>query len=183
VIFSPFTGTDKQKKLGKGEYLLGGNMSQLVKMLKFLSEPDVVLYTMEIVLTLETLHQMGTVRDIKLSNILLDSDGHIAVADYGLSKEFDPDKKRQRTYSLCGTNEYMAPEVHRCKGHSMTVDWWSIGIAIYKMLTGSTPYSASDLSDTSQPMAPIGQRWQKKTYLCLTIHLLVMRTVLTGVRT
>jgi serine/threonine protein kinase len=90
-------------------------VSQLLKRLKSLSEPDVALYTIEIVLALETLHQMGIVhQDIKLSNILLDSDGRVAVADYGLSKEFDPDKKHQRTYSYCGTNEYMAPEVHRC---------------------------------------------------------------------
>jgi serine/threonine protein kinase len=154
---------DKKKKLGKGEYLLGGNMSQLVKRLKFLSEPDVILYTMEIVLALETLHQMGIVHcDIKLSNILLDSDGHIVVPDCGLSKEFDPDEKRQCTYSYRGTDEYMVPEVHRCKGHGMAVDWWSMGIVLCKMLTGSTPYSTSELSDTSQPMAPIGQRWQKR---------------------
>lgn len=78
-------------------------------------------------------------RDIKLENILLDEDGHIILTDFGLSREFLPTESgERRAYSFCGTIEYMAPEVVKGgnTGHDIAVDWWSLGVLTYELLTG-----------------------------------------------
>ncbi|XP_057207720.1 ribosomal protein S6 kinase alpha-4-like [Triplophysa rosa] len=106
------------------------------------SEDEVRIYVGEIILALEHLHKLGIVyRDIKLENILLDSDGHVVLTDFGLSKEFLEEEK-ERTYSFCGTIEYMAPEIIRGKaGHGKVVDWWSLGILMFELLTGASPFT------------------------------------------
>jgi ribosomal protein S6 kinase alpha-5 len=84
---------------------------------------------------------MGIVyRDLKPENILMDSAGHIVVADYDLCKDFLPHEKVDRTYSFCGTKEYMAPEIIKGEGHNMAVDWWTVVILMFEMLTGATPF-------------------------------------------
>ena len=78
-------------------------------------------------------------RDIKLENILLDEDDHIILTDFGLSREFLPTESgERRAYSFCGTIEYMAPEVVKGgnTGHDIAVDWWSLGVLTYELLTG-----------------------------------------------
>lgn len=72
-------------------------------------------------------------RDLKPENILLDADGHVMLTDFGLAKEFE---ENTRSNSMCGTTEYMAPEIIRGKGHDKAADWWSVGILLYEMLTG-----------------------------------------------
>jgi p90 ribosomal S6 kinase len=84
-------------------------------------------------------------RDLKPENLLLDSDGHIAVTDFGLSKENLEDDK---AYSFCGTVEYMAPEVVNRKGHSYGADWWSFGVLMYEMLTGQLPFQGENRKET-----------------------------------
>ena len=88
------------------------------------------------------LFQNGIIyRDIKLENILLDEDGHIILTDFGLSREFLPSENgERRAYSFCGTIEYMAPEVVKGgnTGHDIAVDWWSLGVLTYELLTGKT---------------------------------------------
>jgi len=104
-----------------------------------------------------------------LENILLDNDGHIVLADFGLSKEFRPDDavrlifnvcllivemnfQDKRTYSFCGTIEYMAPEVVKGgdAGHDFTVDWWSLGVLTFELLTGASPFTV-DGDRNTQP--------------------------------
>ena len=65
---------------------------------------------------------------ISFFSLLLDSDGHIRVTDFGLSKENLEDGLESKAYSFCGTVEYMAPEVVNRKGHSFAADWWSFGV-------------------------------------------------------
>ena len=85
------------------------------------------------------LHKNGIVyRDLKLENLLLDSDGHIKVADMGLVKEGVQGDDTTRTF--CGTPEYLAPEIIQSKGHGKGVDWWALGILIYEMLAGYPPF-------------------------------------------
>ncbi|CAN1277252.1 Serine/threonine-protein kinase AtPK2/AtPK19 [Linum perenne] len=91
-------------------------------------------YAAEIVSAVSHLHSNGIMhRDLKPENILLGEDGHVMLTDFGLAKEFD---ENTRSNSMCGTVEYMAPEIIQGKGHDKAADWWSVGVLLYEMLTG-----------------------------------------------
>jgi serine/threonine protein kinase len=97
-------------------------------------------YAAEVILALNYLHSMGIIyRDLKPENVLLDEEGHIKLTDFGLSKKFFPEENI--TYSMCGTPEYLAPEILKASGHTQAADYWSFGILIYEMLNGSPPFS------------------------------------------
>ncbi|XP_011264911.1 ribosomal protein S6 kinase alpha-5 isoform X2 [Camponotus floridanus] len=128
------------------EYIAGGEMFTHLFYHERFSEDAVRFYVGEIILALERLHDLGIIyRDIKLENILLDKEGHLVLTDFGLSKEFLSHERdgNARTYSFCGTIEYMAPEVVRggSTGHDIAVDWWSVGVLTYELLTGSSPFT------------------------------------------
>ncbi|XP_050511522.1 ribosomal protein S6 kinase alpha-3 isoform X2 [Diabrotica virgifera virgifera] len=128
------------------DFLRGGDLfSRLSKEVMF-TEDDVKFYLAELALALNHLHSLGIIyRDLKPENVLLDSDGHIALTDFGLSKLPLGEGK---AYSFCGTVEYMAPEVVNRHGHTFAADWWSFGVLMYEMLTGVLPFQGANRRET-----------------------------------
>ncbi|XP_076667329.1 ribosomal protein S6 kinase 2 beta [Andrena cerasifolii] len=128
------------------DFLRGGDLfSRLAKEVMF-TEDDVKFYLAELALALDHIHKLGIIyRDLKPENILLDTEGHISLTDFGLSKQPLDDCK---AYSFCGTVEYMAPEIVNRKGHSFAADWWSFGVLMFEMLTGALPFQGENRKET-----------------------------------
>ncbi|OHT10081.1 AGC family protein kinase [Tritrichomonas foetus] len=115
---------------------------------------DIKLYIAEISIALNYLHQKKIIyRDIKPENILICSDGHVKLTDFGISKKFTQDDlendnfdDRYRAKTFCGTTEYIAPEMILNQGYSFEIDWWGVGILTYEMLYNSTPFTGMNKS-------------------------------------
>lgn len=117
----------------------GGELFYHLHNLGRFTEDQAKFYFAEVVLALEYLHGLNIVyRDLKPENILLDIDGHIRVTDFGLSKQNI--NKRDRSYSICGSPEYMAPEMLISGEHGQSVDYYTLGALLYELLTGLPPY-------------------------------------------
>lgn len=118
------------------EYIIGGELfSQLRKVGRFSNETS-RFYAGEILMALGYLHSHKIVyRDLKPENLLIDREGHMKITDFGFAKIVE-----DRTWTLCGTPEYLAPEIIQSKGHGKAVDWWALGILIYEMLSGYPPF-------------------------------------------
>ena len=119
-------------------YLSSGRFSEVPSLLLFHLQGRAKFYAAEIVLGIAHLHENNIVyRDLKPENLLLDIEGHIRITDFGLSKK---DVEGDTAQSLCGTPEYLAPEILRKVPYGKSVDWWSLGILIYEMINGLPPF-------------------------------------------
>lgn len=117
----------------------GEMFKHLTKQKRF-PEPLAKFYAAQVLLALEYLQYCDLLfRDLKPENILIDEKGYLKITDFGFCKIV-----KTRTYTLCGTPEYLAPEVILQKGYGKSVDWWTFGILVYEMSSGRTPFRAPD---------------------------------------
>lgn len=142
IVSHPFlirmwgTFQDSEQVFMVMDYIEGGELFSLLRKSQRFPNPVAKFYAAEVCLALEYLHSNDIIyRDLKPENILLDRNGHVKITDFGFAK-YVPDV----TYTLCGTPDYIAPEVISTKPYNKSVDWWSFGIYIYEMLAGYTPF-------------------------------------------
>ena len=126
------------------DYAAGGELFYHLSRMKKFPEHYAIFYAAEITLALEELHRNQIIyRDLKPENILFDNEGHVKLADFGLAKENITDAA-EGAHSMCGTPEYLSPEVLNRQGHGNAVDWWNLGMVTYEMLTGLPPWYTQD---------------------------------------
>eukprot|EP00035_Acanthoeca_spectabilis_P020537 m.433423 g.433423 ORF g.433423 m.433423 type:complete len:392 (+) comp17574_c0_seq1:122-1297(+) len=122
------------------EFVNGGEMFthiQKQKRRRFTAE-QTKFFAAETVLAFEYLHNLDIIfRDLKPENMLIDHRGHIRLTDFGFAKRVD-----DKTWTMCGTPEYLAPEIIVNKGYNHAVDWWAVGVLIYEMRCGKSPFEA-----------------------------------------
>uniref|UniRef100_A0A4W5JRJ9 Protein kinase N2b n=1 Tax=Hucho hucho TaxID=62062 RepID=A0A4W5JRJ9_9TELE len=124
------------------EYAAGGDLMMHIHTDVF-QEPRAVFYAACVVLGLQYLHDHKIVyRDLKLDNLLLDTEGYVKIADFGLCKEGMG--YQDRTSTFCGTPEFLAPEVLTETSYTRAVDWWGLGVLIFEMLVGESPFPGDD---------------------------------------
>ncbi|XP_031828201.1 serine/threonine-protein kinase N isoform X1 [Nomia melanderi] len=124
------------------EYAAGGDLMMHIHADVF-GEPRAVFYSACVVLGLQYLHESRIIyRDLKLDNLLLDTEGYVKIADFGLCKEGMG--YGDRTGTFCGTPEFLAPEVLTETSYTRAVDWWGLGVLIFEMLVGESPFPGDD---------------------------------------
>uniref|UniRef100_A0A7S2FJL0 cAMP-dependent protein kinase n=1 Tax=Florenciella parvula TaxID=236787 RepID=A0A7S2FJL0_9STRA len=122
------------------EYVVGGEFFTHLRNAQRLDNNNAKFYAAQVSLIFEYLHSQDFIyRDLKPENLLLDKMGYIKITDFGFAK-----RVAFKTYTLCGTPEYIAPEVLLNKGHGKGVDWWTLGILMYEMLVGQPPFVDDD---------------------------------------
>ena len=128
------------------DFINGGELyTHMIDEGKF-SEKKTKFYTAEIAIALKSLHEAGIIyRDLKPNNILIDGTGHIKLIDFGLSKFIKT--CRSASASVVGTPNYIAPEILHKDLHTEMIDWWSFGVIIYEMLTGTLPFLDEECKD------------------------------------
>mmetsp|Transcript_91090 Transcript_91090/g.181110 ORF Transcript_91090/g.181110 Transcript_91090/m.181110 type:complete len:384 (-) Transcript_91090:268-1419(-) len=118
------------------EYINGGELFSYMRRQGRLPNDDTRFYAGEITLALAYLHDLNVIyRDLKPENLLIDCMGHVKITDFGFAKVVE-----DKTWTLCGTPEYLAPEIIQSKGHGKAVDWWALGVLMFEMLAGYPPF-------------------------------------------
>ena len=114
----------------------GGELYAYMREVNTLEEKPAAFYAACVIAAVEYMHSRDIMyRDLKPENLVIAANGYVKVVDFGFAK-----RTRSRTYTLCGTPEYLAPELILMKGHSFTVDWWAVGVLLYEMLLGGAPF-------------------------------------------
>ena len=141
-------------------FIRGGELFNHLHKCKYFPEEETKFYCAIIGLALEYLHTHGIVyRDIKPDNILIDEDGYLKLADFGMAKML---KDQEKAFSLCGTPEYFAPEIITREGHNKSADWWSYGILLYEMLYGIPPFYSKNTEKMFELITKAEIKYPKK---------------------
>uniref|UniRef100_A0A8C6PPM2 protein kinase C n=1 Tax=Nothobranchius furzeri TaxID=105023 RepID=A0A8C6PPM2_NOTFU len=146
------------------EYLNGGDLMFHIQEKGRFEVARATFYAAEIIVGLQFLHSKGVIyRDLKLDNIMLDKDGHIKIADFGMCKEKITATEKASTF--CGTPDYIAPEILLGQKYSFSVDWWSFGVLVFEMLVGQSPFQGDDEDELFEAIRtdnPDYPRWLNK---------------------
>jgi serine/threonine protein kinase len=171
------------------EYVPGGDLFSLLKSLGSVQEGHTRVYIFEIAQALAYLHSQGIIhRDLKPDNVLISQTGALKLTDFGLSYSGllgrnaggNSDEDIAEARSLVGTPDYIAPEIILRQCHSYTVDWWALGVLLYELLCGKTPFHSNTeseiyqqilkgvwvLPDTDEPLSPECQDLLRKLLEC-----------------
>ena len=139
IVNIKFAFQDEFKLYIITEFMQGGEMFFHLHKEKKFSNEKTKFYIIEIILAIEFLHKNKMLyRDLKPENIMIDATGHIKLTDFGLSKMFT--KSKEKAFTICGTPQYLAPEILSDDGYDNSVDWWSLGCVMYEMLVGKAPF-------------------------------------------
>jgi len=126
------------------DFVAGGELFSLLRKSQRFPDPVAKFFAAEVALALDYLHSLDIIyRDLKPENILLGADGHVKITDFGFAKHV-PDI----TWTLCGTPDYLAPEIVQSRGYNKSVDWYALGVLVFEMLAGYPPFFTED----SNPM-------------------------------
>ena len=150
------------------EFCPGGDLMNLLIEKDILTEKEAKFYLAELILAIESIHKLDCIhRDIKPDNILIDTDGHIKLSDFGLSKIsekiFEKNENKNnismhnKNYSCVGTAFYVAPEVLKKSGYGPEIDWWSAGVIFYEMLVGYAPFCSKETNEVCYKV----MNWEK----------------------
>ncbi|OQV25875.1 Protein kinase DC2 [Hypsibius exemplaris] len=142
------------------EYAAGGELFTYLRSVGRFTVPTAQFYAAEIILALEYLHCKSPsiiYRDLKPENLIFSQDGHIKITDFGFAKELT-----DRTWTLCGTPEYLAPEIIQSRGYNRAVDYWAFGILLYEMLAGHPPFFSENPIEIYQKILDAKIRWPKQ---------------------
>ena len=154
------------------DYIPGGELFSLLRKVHHFPADQAKFYAAHIVTIFDYLHSKNMIyRDLKPENILIQPSGYIKLTDFGFAKYII-----SQTYTLCGTPEYLAPEIITSKGHGKPVDWWTLGVLLYEMITGVDPFHDNDPMKVYQKIVKgkvIYPRSMDKGAKSLIKHLLV----------
>ena len=153
------------------DVVLGGDLYGRLKHGDILRTEEAKFYSAIVVSVLQYLHGIGIVyRDLKPENLLVAADGYLKLTDFGLAKVLEAGK----TYTMCGTPIYAAPEVYACTGHNKNVDWWCLGVLLHEMICGYPPFPGSFPDDISSEISKYSRAYPRVEFPNICPHDLLL---------